>query len=160
MKIILALLVLFLSGCATTKNSYVPPSAQSSNTATIISSWTRNGLTDWEGYSIEAIDGKYVSYGLSDRDWVTFPIAAGTRTLLVHGQYNRTMGGTCPCQAFAELKFQAEAGKDYQVVGEVKGVNIEFWIIDKNTKDKVSNIARGGYGRSPQDVFIPVYIPM
>jgi uncharacterized protein YceK len=92
MKIVAILLVVLLSGCATTKNSYIPPKPENNNTATIISSWTRNGLVDWEGYSIEAIDDKYVSYGLSDRDWVTFPITEGPHIDLLVEPVRRKRG--------------------------------------------------------------------
>ncbi|RCX26508.1 hypothetical protein [Thioalbus denitrificans] len=152
--------LLFLSGCATTRNVYVFPDAAASGTATIISSWTRNGLTDWEGYSIESIDGKYVSYGMSDRDWVTIPITAGVHQLVVFGQFNRTFGGSCPCQTYAELTFEAESGVNYKLLGEVKGVNINFWVIDKETGEVKSDVSGASYARSPQDSYVPIYIPM
>jgi uncharacterized protein YceK len=115
MKIVAILLVVLLSGCATTKNSYIPPKPENNNTATIISSWTRNGLVDWEGYSIEAIDDKYVSYGLSDRDWVTFPITEGPHKLLVFGQYNRSFSGTCPQEKGTHLFSMARKGNKQHV---------------------------------------------
>ncbi len=159
-RILIVIVTLLLSGCATTQNSYVPPGKENTETATIISSWTRNGLTDWEGYSIETIDGKYVSYGLTDKDWVTFNIYSGKKDLVVHCEYNRTFGGSCPCEAYSELSFIAEPGKNYMVTGEVNGLSVDFWVIDKDTKEIVSEKSSGDKRRQPQDVYMPLYIPM
>ena len=158
MRVVILMVVIFLSGCTATKNMYVSPQAENKNTATIVSSWTRNGVTDWEGYSIEAIDNKAVSYGLSDRDWVTFPITEGRHKLVVFGEYNRSFGGTCPCQARAELEFKAERGKHYKLVGKVEGASIKFWVINKDTQSIVSGIAKGSYKSSPHDVVVPIYM--
>jgi len=155
-RIMIVVVTLLLSGCATTQNSYVPPSKDKDEVATITSSWVRNGLSDWEGYNIETIDGKYVSYGLMDKDWVTFNIGSGKRKLIVYSEYNKTFGGSCPCEAYAELSFTAEPRNNYMVTGEVNGLSVDFWIIDKETNEKVSEKSSGDKRRQPQGVYIPM----
>lgn len=160
MKFILLICVAILGGCASTKNTYVAPEDTGSNMSTMANSWTRNGLMDWEGFSVESIDNKYVSYGVSDRDWITIRIAEGTHNLVVHGEFNRSIGDNCPCQAFGQLEFTAQAGIKYKLVGEVQGVNIRFWIVEKETGEQKSSIASVSYATSPKQPYVPIYIPV
>jgi uncharacterized protein YceK len=158
-KIIIIVLVVLLSGCAATKNSYIEPKATEKNTATIVSSFTRNSLADWAGYNIATIDDKSVSYGIMDRDWVTFHITSGAHKLVVAAEFNTGFGGACPCSAFSEVSFNAEAGKNYKLVGEIKGVTVKFWVVDKDTNAIISEVATSAYGSSQRTNFVPIYIP-
>ncbi len=158
MRAFIVIFALLLSGCVTT-NSYVPPAKDQKAIAKITNTWLRNGLADWEGYNIETIDEKYVSYLIKGKDGRTFRIAPGIRKLTVQGVYNRSFGGSCPCEAYAELSFTAKAGREYVLKGKVRGIYVDFWVIDKNTKKIVSKKASGEKRRQPQNNYVPIYIP-
>ena len=150
-------LLVINTGCVTSSTSYKAPSRSSSH-AKLKNTWIRNSLHSWESYSVESIDGLYVTY-LVDRDWTSFRITPGERNLVVSSQFNRSLGDSCPCRAFGRISFTAEEGKTYRVAGQVEGTNVAFWVNDDETGEKISEVIRNEYQSSPRPVYMPIYVP-
>ncbi|MEM7542915.1 MAG: hypothetical protein AAF384_15210 [Pseudomonadota bacterium] len=124
------LLLAIASGCAT-NNAYRPPSEAQTDAANIVGHSKKHGIYDWENFSLVSIDNKAISHFPLSSPWKKkVKIAAGERELVLFSKFNRGLSDPCPCQAFAHLSLQVEAGISYEIRGRISGIDIEFWIED------------------------------
>lgn len=151
---------LMVTGCAS-KNAYVEPNPKLGDTATIGGSFARYALFDWEYFKVFAIDDIFVSYGFFSNTDTTFVLKEGVHKIATICTHHRDATPWCPCHTTTELELNVERGKNYKITGELKGASINFWIIDKGTGQRVSNISKvpySGQGRG-ENIMIPIYIP-
>ena len=156
-KTTILLTALLIYGCSTA-NTYKTPDIPKNLQATIVGKSVTAGLFDWEQYTVESIDGLTISYFFTGGTSHRIPVSPGEHKLVVYAQYNRSLGGPCPCEAFLQVPVNVESGVSYQVNGKVEGNQIQVWLEDAETSEKISQIFESNIMRSPRTTMIPIII--
>jgi hypothetical protein len=159
MRSIIVFSVFLLSSCTTL--NYVPKNYNGKDISTIQNIEIR-GPTDWKRFSIASIDGNNVVYGIGDKDSTTLIIASGKRNVKAYVTYNniKTYDDNCPCEASAQLSFFAEPDVSYRLVGKVKHPSVEFWIVNQDTGERVSQKASTTSQAQPKETIVPIFVPL
>src|SRR5688572_30258143 len=89
--VIAAVSALVLTGCASTgQSNYVP--SEEADAASVRGQWTRESPFVWEGFSLLAVDDKFISHGMMGRaENTSVKVPAGLRKLAVKVAFNRGM---------------------------------------------------------------------
>lgn len=142
----LAITLLF-TGCATTES--VPTALAAS--ATVKGYSIRTGLADWESYSLVKVDDLSVKHSYwtspADTDVVVSP---GPHQFKIHAYFNRSLFDGGPFDTYLLLAANIDAGKRYELHGEVVGDTVYVWLQDEamiHTSEKVS----AKYRRAPRN---------
>jgi hypothetical protein len=153
----------FLTGCAT-------PGVQTSSfsdsndadAASITGRWVRESPFVWEGFSLLAVNDKFISAPMMDRaEHVTAKVAPGTHKLAVKAIFNRGMGGGGPYEAFIPLTAELKPSAKYRIAGKVTGTAVEAWLEDAETKERMSSVAMAPFGKQAvQAGAVPIFIPV
>ena len=154
--IVACMLVLFLNGCAGSGAYQLSSQEGSEMNASLKGNVKREGLFHYDLYSIDAVDNKAVSHLLEGAE-KEVQILPGEHTIVVHAMFNRTLGGSCPCETRLALTAKFEPQKNYILNGKVDGATISAWIEEVGTSQKVSEVVAQPYRSAPQDTY--VYIP-
>lgn len=141
---LVVLLAIFLAACATPSQHYVQPK-ELTNPPSLANSSSRTGLSHWSQFTVMYIDDLPVNYRrpLTDlfRDVDSMKLTQGQHKVLVKSEFDKEESD-CPCTALATLHFNAAAGVEYKVVGEILGDSVEFWIIEQTSGKPVTERTR------------------
>jgi predicted ribosomally synthesized peptide with SipW-like signal peptide len=157
---LLSLNMLVLAGCATTggTNSAFTDS-EAADAASIKGRWKRESAFVWEGYSLLAIDDKFVTSPLADRqEHVSAKVSPGSRKLAVKVVFNRGLGSG-PLEGFVPVTAELKPSVNYRINGKVTGTAVEAWLEDSATNERVSEVGRAPFQRHVQAATIPIIIP-
>jgi hypothetical protein len=151
-------LSLLLYGCASDR-PYIEP--KGSDVSRVAGKLVRETRADWERYALREIDGLEIPRSLwEDAGDVTVAVAPGLHHVLVRFEYSRTRrpllfrGPGEPRHAYYVLQARFEAGREYQVNGDVGGQFTEVWLEDKVTGQAASARVRCEPG--PKTMTAPV----
>lgn len=152
-----------LAGCATPGGDRSTFSdSQAADAASITGRWIRESAFVWEGYSLFAVDDKFVAApAMSRSEHATAKVSPGPHKLAVKVIFNRGgLGGAGPFQAFVPVAAELKPGAKYRVVGKVTGTAAQAWLEDAETKERVSEVGAAPFGRLAQSAPIPIFIPV
>jgi hypothetical protein len=149
--------LIFLNGCAGSGEYNTPLQTNSSLNASLKGTVNRQSLLHYDFFSIDAVDDKAVSHLIEGAE-KQVQIAPGKHTIVTHAVFNRTFGGSCPCEAHLALQAEFEPQKEYKLNGKVEGITISAWIEEKGTSKRVSDIASQPYRAARRDTY--VYVPV
>jgi hypothetical protein len=160
--VLLGLNMLALAGCATTDGSSSSfTQSEAADAASIKGRWIRESAFVWEGYSLMAVDDKFVSPAFMDRqENATAKVDAGPRKLAVKVVFNRGFGSSGPAEGFVPLTADLKPSMKYQINGKVTGTAVEAWLEDTATNERVSEVGRGPFRTQAQAAPIPIIIPV
>jgi hypothetical protein len=158
---LLSLSLFALAGCATTggaSSAFTDSAAM--DAASIKGRWKRESAFVWEGYSLLAIDDKFVTSPLADRqEHVSAKVSPGSRKLAVKVAFNRGLGSG-PLEGFVPLSAELKPSVSYRINGKVTGTAVEAWLEDSATNERVSEVGRAPFQRQAQAATIPIIIPV
>lgn len=159
--LILSLLAVLISGCATHKNL-----AESDQTATVKEEWTREGMTVWGGTRIYQINEFEFGYLRSEPD-ARFTVDAGKKKLKVWYFANRGNAQGLFWQTdLVDLAADFKANTTYQVTGVYGDKSVRFKLVDYASKEVIVEsedvpIVRRPYpGPTATITPIPIFIPV
>jgi hypothetical protein len=151
-----------LWGCASTGRSMFVQS-EASDAVTIQGRWLRESFHVWEGYSLHAVDAKFVSPGfLGDPNTAVTKIDPGSNRLVIRVVFSRGFR-TGAFEAFVPVDAQLKPASHYEINGNILGATVEVWLEEGPSKRRVTEVGTASYSRlppAPAPVFIPMFIPI
>jgi len=130
---LLAVLLMFVSGCASTVKVYDGPRLPANKLSTLQPDFTaKSHLSE---INIRRINGKRVSDAINPE----YKVLPGLHTLNVElHKPGGSRSAVAASHAINNVSFTAQPGHDYRVLGEIKdGIGI-VWVEDKASGQKVS----------------------
>lgn len=146
-----------LSGCATTRPTYVPPSSPPVATVKGGSANIIKFFSDGDSHvSLVEVDGLYLPPSFWTGNIRSVAVAPGTRRITV------LLQGSNYTQAQDTLSIEAVAGHTYQIEAKKTGIAFDVVVYDEGTTGNERNsvlTARiaGGAGSGP--AYVPIFIP-
>jgi hypothetical protein len=150
-----------LSGCAATGRSVFVQS-KAPDAATIQARRVYESLRVWEGYSLLAVDDKFVSVGFfRNPNTATTKVDAGSRRLVIRGAFGRGFP-TETFEAFVPLDVDLKPYAYYEINGNISGPAVEVWLEDRSSRQRVTEVGTASYSRQPPApapvfIFIPTH---
>ncbi len=155
--VLVIILIVLLQACGTSGISKQHPIGGIER-ATVKGTKPRSGLFDWEYYKLIAVDGDEISYLLRNEFEHATPVDPGRRSLLVHAEFNRKLGGSGPYEVIMAIAANLEANSHYEVTGSVENDEIVIWVTDIETGKLVSERKRRNFRTSPPAPTVPIIV--
>lgn len=157
-SVIAAFALLVLAGCASTGPSTFVPS-EAADAASVRGQWTRESAFVWEGYSLLAVDDKFISHGMGRAENTAVKVPAGLRKLAVKVSFNRGLNSGGPYEGFVPIVAELRPATAYRVKGKVTGTAVEAWLEEETSEQRVSELAAVPFRKQAQSTPIPIFIP-
>jgi hypothetical protein len=132
---------------------YQQPSGSVNEVAVLKQGTVHNDLFDWEIVNVSSIDNKNVMSLFNEG----INVLPGRHIITSFIQYNRSLLGHCPCEAFVDIEADLVAGKTYVIKMKEHGSKIEVWLEDESNGKVVSVKGIGSYRQSPMPTTIYTY---
>lgn len=161
MKKLATAAIVLLSACAP-QDAYKQPPEDAK--AAYLSGFNQTGgalSPQWMYARPHAVDSKFVDYGISSDITdssllvdgnVQMRVTPGAHTVTIFSEFNNAFFGQCPCSAYNSVKATFVAGKHYEIRTSVQDATVKNWIIDTDSKAKISTIGSGNYVMSPREI--------
>lgn len=153
----------FLSGCATTRPTYQPPTGPALATVKGGSANIIKFFSDGDSHvSIVEIDGLYLPPSFWTGAIKSVAIAPGTRKITL------TLQGNNYAQAQDTITLEAAAGHTYQIEAQKVGIAFDVSVYDegktgaevkKEDRQKVFSVRIQG-GSAGRAAYVPIFIPV